>query len=248
MANQQEQVIQLKENGITILPSVFSQETVKILRNRILENTHLMKHTRSANYALHLASFHRYPELEKIHSMISCNDRILQFLRCVIGNKNKVIRSIGNSDIAINRSQQWHKDLLRGKYAHYHTPENIWNEDKSTAYRIIFYLQESKNLQIVQGSHLVPQSLESDQALIPSDDAKILQLHIQSGDVVIMDIRTTHRGMTDEYVNEKKEPLIKHPSILVATVLGSVDSYLTLKMEEGNSYRLRDWDEKYNAA
>jgi hypothetical protein len=30
------------------------------------------------------------------------------------------VRTIGLSDITINRSQDWHKDLLRGKYRCHH--------------------------------------------------------------------------------------------------------------------------------
>ncbi len=109
-----ENVKDLQQSGFAVLKGVFSKEMIAEARQQVLANRGLFKNTRPLPSAGHLAGFHRFPALESLHTMLTANPVIRDFLKCVLNGQE--IRSIGLSDITINRSQQWHKDLLRGKY------------------------------------------------------------------------------------------------------------------------------------
>jgi len=56
-------VPQLLKDGYTTLRGVFDQKELSACRERILQNLILFKNTRPSSSALHLAGFHRFPEL-----------------------------------------------------------------------------------------------------------------------------------------------------------------------------------------
>ncbi len=232
---------ELEKNGITILKNVVDDHEIEQARNIMEKYSYLMKNTRDTKTALHLASFHRYPEFEKLHSLLSCNNIVLEFLDFVLDGKK--VRSIGNDDIMINRAQHWHKDILRGKYSVYLDQGNICGKDDCHVYRILLYLQDSSSLKIIRGSHLIPISLENDKHALPKDTDEIIIIPVKKGDIAIMDIRTTHRGSSESVFNTPEAEINK--SMLIATVLGSTESKLTDDMEKGNFNRLMDWMAKY---
>jgi hypothetical protein len=92
-----------------------------------------LKNTRPTPSSRHLAGFHRYPELESLHGQLAGNKKVLNFMKLVLGVQQ--VRSIGLSDITINRSQNWHKDLLRGKYESYLNGVEIWDCDSAGVYK-----------------------------------------------------------------------------------------------------------------
>ncbi len=228
---------QLREEGFVVLRDVFSSEEIEWARQAVLTNTSLMKRTRPAPSSLHLAGFHRYPEFEKLHGSLSCNARVLSFLRQFLGGHR--VRTIGLSDITINRSQTWHKDLLRGKYSQHIDPDLIWSNHGAALFRVLMYLQDSASLKIVPGSHLEPIALDNDESAIPHDPARVKCVSVTAGDVVIMDVRMSHRGSEEDvFLSEGR---LKNLRILVATTLGDAKHVFTDRMEEGNAARLSDW-------
>jgi hypothetical protein len=232
---------ELRRDGITVLEGVFDRETVDLSREQVMEHWFLYKNTRPTPSSRHLAGFHRYPELESLHILLAGNKEVLDFMTLVL--EGQQVRSIGLSDITINRSQHWHKDLLRGKYAAYLNGLNIWDCECSGVYKLLMYLQDGRSLKIVRGSHRVPLSLESDEYVEPSDNADVMDVSFKAGDVVVMDIRTSHRGSTEEVFlfgayND-------NPKILLSTALGVDGGKLTDAMELGNARRLMDWHNRY---
>jgi len=208
----------------------------------VLRHKALLKNTRPSPSSGHLAGFHRYPELECLHAALAANGRILDFLNFVMNGDN--VRTIGISDITINRSQQWHKDLLRGEFRFY-LDEGVvdWNKASGDVLKLLLYLQDSESLMIICGSHMEPVSLEGDQYAKPSDDSMVISVPVKAGDVVVLDIRTTHRGAAEElYLTGKYDD---DPRILVSTVLGRSGSPLTQAMEVGNFHRLMSWVERH---
>ena len=147
------------------------------------------------------------------------------------------------SDITINRSQHWHKDLLRGKYATYLNGVDIWDCECPGVYKLRMYLQDGRSLKIVRGSHRVPLSLESDEYAEPSDNADVVDVWFKAGDVLVMDIRTSHRGSTEDvFLSQAYDD---NPNILLSTALGVDGGKLTDAMEFGNARRLMDWHDRY---
>ena len=129
---------QLKQDGVTVLKSCFSLKNIKEARAQIIKNRYLFKNTRPTLSSGHLAGFHRFPMLESLHSMLSCNPIINDFINFCLNNHP--IRSIGLSDITINRSQHWHTDLLRGKYFHFIKEFLDWNDNAIGIYKVLLYL------------------------------------------------------------------------------------------------------------
>jgi hypothetical protein len=232
---------ELRRDGITVLERVFDRETVDLSRKQVMEHWSLYKNTRPTPSSRHLAGFHRYPELESLHNLLAGNKKVLNFMKLVLGGQQA--RSIGLSDITINRSQHWHKDLLRGKYAHYLNGVDIWDDECAGVYKLLMYLQDGRSLKIVRGSHQVPVSLENDEYAEPSDNTNVVDVSFKAGDVVVMDVRTSHRGSTEGVFLSGAHD--DHLKILVSTALGLDGGKLTDAMELGNARRLMDWQDRY---
>jgi hypothetical protein len=232
---------ELRRDGITNLEGVFDREIVDRAREQVMEHCSLYKNTRPTASSRHLASFHRYPKLESLHSLLASNKKVLNFMKLVFGGKQA--RSIGLSDITINRSQHWHKDLLRGKYEPYLNGVDIWGGECAEVYKLLMYLQDGASLKIIRGSHRMPVSLENDEYAEPDDNADVIETSFKAGDVVVMDIRTSHRGSTEEVFLSGAYDA--DPKILISTALGVDGGKLTDAMELGNARRLMDWQERY---
>jgi hypothetical protein len=231
---------ELRWDGITVLKGVFDRETVDRSREQVMQHWSLYKNTRPTPSSRHLAGFHHYPELESLHNLLAGNKKVLNFIKLVLGGQ---ARSIGLSDITINRSQHWHTDLLRGKYEPYLNGVDIWDRECAGVYKLMMYLQDGTSLKIVRGSHRVPVLLEKDEYAEPGASADVRDISFKAGDVVVMDIRTSHRGSTEEvFLSGAYDD---HPKILVSTALGLDGGKLTAAMEFGNARRLLDWQDRY---
>ena len=231
---------ELRRNGVTVLERVFDRETVDLAREQVMAYSSLYKNTRPTPSSRHLAGFHRYPELESLHGLLAGNKKVVNFMKLVLHGRQT--RSIGLSDITINRSQHWHTDLLRGKYEFYLNGVDIWSGECAGVYKLLMYLQDGASLKIVRGSHRVPLSLENDEYAKPGTNADVMDVSFKAGDVVVMDIRTSHRGSTEEvFLSGAYDD---DPKILVSTALGLDGAKLTNAMEFGNAHRLMDWQDR----
>ena len=102
-----------------------------------------------------------------------------------------------------------------------------------------FYLDGSASLTYTKDSHISPVSLDNDHNTEPGKTDVITTVKAHAGDVVIMDIRCSHRGAKESaYADGQWDD---NPRILVSTVLGGIDRKLTRAMETGNFHRLSDW-------
>ena len=108
----------VKASGVGIVRSAFKLSDIRQARRTVLAHIDVMKNTRPTPSSRHLAGFHRFPALEPLHQLITGNRPIIEHLTRLLGED---LRTIGLSDITINRSQPWHKDLLRGRFSHYST-------------------------------------------------------------------------------------------------------------------------------
>jgi hypothetical protein len=98
---------------VGVLKGALTQREVTKARAKVLDNLSLMKNTRPTPSARHLAGFHRYPTLEPLQALITGNAGIRSIMTRLGGMDARIF---GLSDITVNRSQPWHKDLLRGQY------------------------------------------------------------------------------------------------------------------------------------
>lgn len=232
---------EVRRDGITVLRGAFDLEAVERSRQQVMKHRYLCKNTRATPSSRHLAGFHRYPEVESLHSLLTGNEKVLHFMKLLLGGQR--VRSIGLTDITINRSQHWHTDLLRGKYALYLNGVDIWADECVGVYKVLMYLQDGASLKVIQGSHRIPVSLENDEYAEPADSQEVMKVPVKAGDVVVMDIRTAHRGSTEEvFLSGAYDD---DPKILISTVLGVDGGKLTDAMEVGNSRRLMDWQQRY---
>jgi hypothetical protein len=234
-------VTELQEKGYTTLKGVFSAAAVMECRQQILQNLALFKNTRPSSSALHLAGFHRFPELENLHAQLASNKAIRRFFDYLLSGT--AIQTIGLSDITINRSQCWHKDLLRGQFSTFlEDQEMCWGENGGGVYKVLFYLQPGNSLKVIRGSHRVPIPLHHDGYSEPDEHAPVEPIPVTPGDVVIMDIRMSHRGAAEEvYASGQYD---HDPRILISTAVGASNRVLTRAMEIGNFHRLVAWMER----
>lgn len=227
---------QLLSRGFVVLEGL-SNVAVQKARKCIIENAHLLKNTRPNVSSGHIAGFHRYPDLEPLHALVSSNPVVLDILRATSGCS--LIRSIGLSDITVNRSQEWHVDLLRGRYQSHLTPEICWGPRGGGVYKALLYLQAGATLKVVPGAHTRPTALDDDRKCEPGSSAETEAVAVPSGGIVLMDIRLPHRGSSEE---ELRNTSAQDSKMLVSTVLVGDKLPLGEAMERGNFERLLDWD------
>lgn len=227
--------------GYCILPSVFSAADIENFRATAVANLRIMGQTRDIAHSYHLAGFHRFPSLSAIHARIASDEAINKFLSAYYGGS--AYCAIGLSDITVNRSQQWHTDLLRGRYSKFLEDGIAWQDSERSCIKALVYLQDGASLGILPGSHLVPSPLDDSllDSLARSQD--VVWLDVKAGDTVMMDVRMLHRGSTDEEM--RRPELAQAPKILFSTVFGSVSSAFTQAMQIGNAHRMVDWDRQF---
>lgn len=231
----------LDRDGVFVLKQALSADQIKDMRAQVLAHKDSMARTRLAAHARHLAGFHRLAELSPLHEIFESNAPLQQALLDLFGQENA--RSIGLSDITINRSQHWHTDLLRGKYAPFLDGIDVWAAPRASCVKALAYLQDGKSLRYVRGSHKAPSPLDDAALEALAETADVTQLDVAAGDIVLMDLRTLHRGSSDA---EMASPELEvAPKILVSTVYGHSEAALTQAMEKGNAARLADWDARH---
>ncbi len=228
----------LRDMGFSVLRGAVDATEVAAMRKIVGDNLHRMANTRPNPASRHIAGFHRVPALEPLHHAITSNGRLNEALTAAYAPHDFI--TIGLSDITVNRSQPWHTDLLRGKYARYLTPEICWDGSMTGCLKALLYLQDGKSLKVVPGSHRRPVSLADDHAAIPQKPGDVLPVEVKVGDIVLMDIRLVHRGSTEEEMLGTE--LVDAPKILVSTVYGAQGVELTRAMQLGNMQRMIDWE------
>jgi hypothetical protein len=233
----------LDKLGYAVITGIAAND-VDEARQSVLDRLDLLKNTRCNPSAGHLAGFHRYPELESLHRLVSSHEGALKVIQSATGRQR--IRSIGLSDITVNRSQPWHVDLLRGAYRHYLSPEICWGPAGGGVYKVLLYLQPGASLHVMAGAHKKAIPLDDDRAARPSTLEEEHAVRVQAGDLVLMDVRLPHCGSSEEEL--AGDAILKDPKILVSTVLVGNDMPLGIAMERGNLERLLDWDRKHGAS
>lgn len=237
------QINEFRKSGYSVLNGAISPEDIADFRGRVHTYVSQMPNTRKAPHSRHLAGFHRFPAIKEIHDELAANDIVQSFMQKLY--KGDHFATIGLSDITVNRSQQWHTDLLRGAYRKSLDDVDIWSIDAKPCVKVLVYLQSRKSLRIIPGSHM---------AESPLDDSKLekepylksaIQLDVSAGDLVLLDIRCVHRGSTDSEMADIS--LADNPKILISTVFGIKGDDFAEAMKLGNQLRMRDWDQRHLA-
>ena len=229
----------LNLHGYAKLRGVFNYEQVIEAREQVERHVKLLRKTRPNRNSLHLAGFHRYIEFELLHALITQNATISNFLN---STSQGTIRTIGLSDITVDRSQEWHKDLLRGKFQQHLASKTPCRDYSGSVYKVIWYLQPSSSLKVARGSHKVDVRLDKDSYAAPSDEVTVDEISTEVGDVVIIDVCLSHRGSEESATAPYRD--WKEKRILLSTVFGREGAALTNQMELGNALRLHDWDKR----
>jgi len=239
----EEDVSHLVENGFASLRGAFDADVVQSMRAQVLAQHHLMANTRANPTARHVPGIERFAEFAPLHDSLKTNAMLQDALGQLFGVGN--FDTIGLSDITINRSQNWHTDLLRGPYASHLTPEICWGTGQIGCLKALLYLQDGRSLKVLPGSHRRPVSLADDSAAIPKEADQVMSVDVAQGDLVLMDIRLMHRGSSD--ADMRGTSLDDASKILISTVFGARTHPLSQAMKAGNAHRMQDWDAKHFA-
>ncbi len=235
---------EVHEQGFSVIQASLDNAIVDEMRRVVLENLGYMSNTRPTRTSYHVAGFQRFPSLEPLHSIISSCGRVQTVLDGIYRGSQMI--ALGLTDITINRSQQWHTDLLRGKYSGRLSNEICWDTKSKPCLKVLVYLQDGASLQVIPGSHVMPIDLSDDANVVPSDETPTHHVKMKAGNVVLMDIRLIHRGSTEAEMETKG--LGDDAKILVSTVYGDRFSMLAQLMQIGNAQRLIDWDVRNHRA
>ncbi len=162
MSGIQQAKAQLREVGYAILPNVFSLEEIEQFRRRVVRAKDRMPSTRENPSSRHFAGFHRCAELAGLHADLVQSRLIVEVLGTAYEHRD--FNAIGLSDITINRSQQWHTDLLRGPYQRFGVSEVCWQDSEPSCYKALLYLQDGERLFVLPGSHKLGRHIEDTEA------------------------------------------------------------------------------------
>ena len=66
--------------GVGVIHQAFTAEEVAMARSTVLANYHLLKNTRPSPSSRHMASFHRFPGLEPVHTLLTGNAKVVGVL------------------------------------------------------------------------------------------------------------------------------------------------------------------------
>lgn len=231
----------LKQDGVCCLKAVFRPEEVAHFRDQVLQNLDQMGRTRRTAHSHHLAGFHRFPTFAQLHTDLATHPTVTAFLSQVFDQDPYL--SIGLSDITVNRSQHWHTDLLRGPYAQHLAGIDPWAPTVGPCIKVLLYLQPGKSLRIVRGSHLSPTPLDDAALERLAQSEAVDRLDLESGDVVMMDLRALHRGSTEEEMAAAAGGA--RSKILISTVFAPLSSPLSQAIQVGNAHRMVDWDRRH---
>lgn len=226
----------VRADGVGVIASAFAPDEIAAARRTVMAHLDLFRNTRPNPSSRHLAGFHRHVGLEPLHVWLTANPRVHEVLTGLLGPE---LRTIGLSDITVDRSQQWHKDLLRGPFRQYLDDEDVCRRHHGKLFKVIVYLQDSSSLRFVPGSHRRDIGLDGDEEAIPSLDDPVARARTRTGDAVIVDICTTHRGSEDEEFLSSTS--VGEPRILLSTVVGRPGCEFADRMEFGNAVRLAEW-------
>ena len=232
---------QFTRDGFCVLKQALAPETVARMRQVTCANLDLMGQTRASDQSYHLAGFHRFSALLDVERALTSSPQVQAFMEAHF--RPPGWESIGLTDITVNRSQHWHTDLLRGAFSRYLDGIDPWASRRADCVKALAYLQDGKSLRIVPGSHFTPTPLDDLKLENLAKGCSTMQLDIEAGDVVMMDIRALHRGSTDQ---EMANPALSHtPKILASMVFGQIGSTFSQAMRTGNSARMQAWDQAH---
>lgn len=226
------------------LEKVIAPEAIDNMRRLIASNLLYGSKTRDYDLNWHIPYFQRYSELESIHKYLLKQEPLNSAARSLL-NSDKIC-STSISDITVNRSQDWHKDLFRGPYRNL-LPMNKWNpfdEQIPFAYRCLVYLQDGKSLQVISGSDTQEVCLENDSFSKPQKEDQVITLQANAGDVIFFDIRTTHRGKS--YNDCSRIKTMNGIPMMIGLTLTYRESRWLYWLEFLNRARLRDWHTKHD--
>ena len=188
---------QFREDGYVIVDNVLSDAEVDALRKGILREQARHGSKFSAlgpiDPGLTIADFMGRPSFSFMHHLPR-HPAINRALARIFG-ANKY-RYCSQNDIGINRIVGWHKDRLNDEYKKYQTLP-LWgpgSEAPDGGYKIVkVYLfletheRDDHGTLIVPGSYKTPSMAHTHMAR---------RLHPKKGSIIIIEQRSTHRGMT----------------------------------------------------
>lgn len=166
----------IETNGYVVVPNVLNQEEIQKLRHS------LQKYFSSKGYffALGLIQWNAFAHIKDI-DWLPCHQKINEVLRDVLGQDTILL--MGHCDAHHNIFRDWHKDYAGGKFF----PGDYYDSKECPVYKVGIYLQdhwEQDGLSVRKGSHRSASTTVGD----------IEHCSTKAGDLVIFDVRLTHRG------------------------------------------------------
>ena len=103
-----DEINQLKKNGFCILSGVFNNLEINQMRDEVIAHLKNMAKTQNREQSYHLAGFHRYPSLFRLHSNLISNQRINVALKNFYGAEDYI--TIGLSALK-NQKEDIEKEI-----------------------------------------------------------------------------------------------------------------------------------------
>ncbi|MDC1434738.1 phytanoyl-CoA dioxygenase family protein [Amylibacter sp.] len=176
----------LKVDGYVIVKDIYSEDEYQKLINTIEEEGSSQAGSHPGDQYTLANAVHLLPALEDYVS----SEKLIKVLNHAFSGKPYCFTS--HSDVHVNSVSGWHKDDGKGKY--FEGYDDYCNSSECQVFKVALYLQNcstSGGLSVKAGSHM---SGYSKFGLDYNSDDPEVYLPSSPGDIILFDVRITHKG------------------------------------------------------
>lgn len=231
ISNPEEIVSSLKNNGFVVIRDIIKKEY--IFQSREVARNHLKKN--GIYISLGKSQPNASVEIKELSNIFS-NANILRLFNLIFDKKKYCYTN--HADVHLNILSGWHKDSGED-YGGYFDGD-YFNDTECEVYKVAIYLQDTRftndGLTVKAGSH---------KGIKDNYKNNIIKLNTMVGDIVIFDVRLSHKGRSEDTIEKVIRIFDKYYRLFF--IKKNIYKYKTVFNYIGNMYfKLKQRSNRYS--